>query len=50
MSKDDISVKNIIIILIMSLLIVIFHNINFNWYVKDVVIPYMAVLVGTENR
>ena len=46
MSKDDISVKNIIIILIMSLLIVIFHNINFNWYVKDVVIPYMVVLVS----
>lgn len=41
-----VSSKNLVIILITSILTVIFYNLNINNYIKDVIIPFMLLLVS----
>lgn len=44
MNKKEINKNNLIIILIATILIVISHNLNIDWYIKDVVFPYTITL------
>ena len=45
-NKKLINIYQIIIILISSILIVISHNLKIDWYLKDIVIPFIIVLLS----
>ena len=44
--KKYLNRDNIVIILISSFIIVLFHNLKLHWYVKDVVVPCTVMLVS----
>ena len=45
-NKKLINIYQIIIILISSILIVISHNLKIDWYLKDIVIPFIIMLLS----
>ena len=45
-NKKLINIYQIIIILISFILIVISHNLKIDWYLKDIVIPFIIVLLS----
>ena len=45
-NKKIINIYQIIIILISSILIVISHNLKIDWYLKDIVIPFIIMLLS----
>ena len=45
-NKKIINIYQIIIILISSIFIVISHNLKIDWYLKDIVIPFIIMLLS----
>ena len=37
---------NILVPLVSGLLLVIFHNLNINWYIKNIIFPFAIILIG----
>ena len=48
MMKDEFKIdkKNTLICLLAAILIVIFHNLNIDWYLKNIIIPFGLLLVS----
>ncbi len=48
MMENDLKItrKNIIILLVASLLFVFFHNLDIDWYIKDIIVPFTLLILA----